>query len=114
MVYTFDQIPAFEISRGFQARMFHTEQMTLALVEVADGAELPVHHHFHEQVSNLLEGSFEFVIDGEKRVLHAGDSLVIPGNVPHGGRALSKCVILDVFTPVREDFVSGRVAYAVR
>jgi quercetin dioxygenase-like cupin family protein len=107
-------LPSFEITKGFTARMFHTETMTLAYVDVEAGAELPEHAHFHEQVSNMLEGQFEFVLGSETMLLHAGDCLVIPSNVPHSGRAITRCRILDVFQPVREDFRSGEVAYARR
>lgn len=114
MQYTISGIEPFEISRGFIARMIHTDNMTLAFVEIEAGAELPEHHHVHEQVANLLEGEFEFVLDGERILLRAGQTLVIPSNVPHSGKALTACRILDVFQPVREDFRSGQVAYAVR
>ncbi|MBK8567005.1 MAG: cupin domain-containing protein [Saprospiraceae bacterium] len=107
-------LPPFIISKGFTAQMFHTENMTLAYVDVEAGAELPEHSHFHEQVSNMLEGEFEFVLDGEKMLLRAGDCLVIPSNMPHSGRAITRCRILDVFQPVREDFRKGEVAYAKR
>lgn len=108
-----DLVP-FEITRGFTARMIHTDNMTLAFVEVEAGAELPEHAHVHEQVTNLLEGTFEFVLDGQALSLTAGQSVVIPSNVPHSGRALTFCRILDVFQPVREDFRSGAAAYARR
>ena len=112
MKLTLTDIPPFEITRGFTARMFHTEGMTIAYVDVEAGAELPEHAHFHEQVANVLEGEFEFVLGGKKMVLRPGDVLVIPSNVPHSGRAITRCRILDVFHPVREDFRSGNVAYA--
>lgn len=114
MPYTIADIPPFEITRGFIARMIHTENMTLAFVDVEAGAMLPEHSHPHEQVTNLLEGQFEFVLDGQTLLLEAGSSVVIPSNVKHSGRALSPCRILDVFQPVREDFRRGDVAYAVR
>lgn len=114
MKHTLSEIEPFEITRGFHARFIHTDCMTLAFVEVDEGAELPEHAHVHEQVANMLEGEFEFVVGGEKMLLKAGMSLAIPSNVPHSGRALSKCRILDVFCPVREDFKSGQVAYAQR
>ena len=112
MKLTLTEIPPFEISKGFTARLIHTDTMTLAYVDIEAGAELPDHSHFHEQVSNMLEGEFEFVLGGEKMVLRPGEVLVIPSNVPHSGRALTRCRILDVFHPVREDFRSGNVAYA--
>ena len=114
MKIVLDDLEPFEITKGFTARMFHTEAMTLAYVDVAAGAVLPAHAHPHEQVSNLLEGEFEFVLDGETLRLRPGDCLVIPSNVPHGGRAVTDCRILDVFQPVREDFRRKEVAYAQR
>jgi len=108
------ELPPFEITRGFTARMIHTDNMTLAFVDVDAGAELPEHAHIHEQVTNLLEGSFELVLGGQVMLLEPGQVVVIPSNVPHSGRALTACRILDVFQPVREDFRSGNVAYARR
>ena len=114
MKYAISDIEPFEISRGFHARLIHTETMTIAFIDVDAGAELPEHAHVHEQVTNLLEGEFEFVLGGETMLLRPGLSVAIPSNVPHSGRALTRCRILDVFSPVREDFRSGKVAYARR
>lgn len=114
MQFTVASIDPFEISRGFNARMIHTDTMTLAYVDVDEGADLPEHAHVHEQVLNLLEGRFELIVDGKSNILEAGDVYQIPSNVPHSGRALTRCRILDVFHPVREDFRSGHVAYAKR
>lgn len=114
MKHIIEQIAPFEITKGYNARMFHTKDMTIAFVEVEEGAQLPEHAHPHEQVSNMLEGEFEFVLGGKIFLVKAGESLEIPSNVPHSGKALTKCLILDVFQPVREDFRSGEVTYAVR
>jgi len=111
MHYLISDIQPFEISRGFTARCIHTEQMTIAFVEVEAGADLPQHAHFHEQVTNILEGEFEFNLGGEIMLLRPGQSVVIPSNVPHSGRAITYCRILDAFSPVREDFRSGKVTY---
>lgn len=80
----------------------------LMLVEVkfAKGAVGEVHTHIHEQVSYIVEGAFEFHFDGDKKVLQKGDSVYVPSNVPHGVVALEEnSVIVDVFTPQREDFL---------
>ncbi len=97
-------IPPFDICPGFHARTFNTPTMTLAYVRVDAGATLPEHHHVHEQVTNLLVGEFEMTIGGETCTLRPGDAVAIPSNVPHSGRALADCYILDVFNPVRADF----------
>ena len=99
-------IPQKEIVPGFQARMVHTENMTISYVEVEAGAELPEHFHVHEQVTRLVRGSFELTLDGETRLLEPGDIVVIPSNAKHSGRALEACKIVDVFTPAREDYRS--------
>lgn len=114
MQHTVADIQPFEISRGFNARLIHTDTMTLAYVDIDDGADLSEHSHVHEQVLNVLEGRFELTVSGKPHILAAGDVFAIPSNVPHSGRALTKCRILDVFNPVREDFRSGNVAYAKR
>jgi quercetin dioxygenase-like cupin family protein len=69
------------------------------------GAVGSVHVHEHEQVSYIVSGSFEYVADGVKYTLKAGDSYYVAPNVPHGATALEDAVILDIFTPQREDFL---------
>jgi quercetin dioxygenase-like cupin family protein len=97
-------IPEREIVPGYRARFVHGKNMTLAYWEVDAGAELPEHSHPHEQVANVLEGRFELTVAGETRVLEPGQVAVIPGNVPHSGRALSACRLLDAFQPARDDY----------
>jgi quercetin dioxygenase-like cupin family protein len=93
-----------EIVPGYRARFVHGDNLTLAYWEVDPGAELPEHSHPHEQIANVLEGEFELIVDGEKRVLVPGQVAVIPGNLPHSGRALTACRLLDAFQPAREDY----------
>ena len=69
------------------------------------GAVGAVHQHVHEQVSYIVSGSFEYTADGVVYQLKAGDSYYVPKNVLHGAVALEDSVILDIFTPQREDFL---------
>lgn len=65
-----------------------------------------IHSHPHEQVSYIVQGSFEFTLDGKVQRVDKGDSIYIPSNALHGVKALEdNSIILDVFTPQREDFV---------
>jgi quercetin dioxygenase-like cupin family protein len=52
----------------------------------------------------MIEGEFEFTVAGEKHIMKPGKVFVLPTNIPHGGRALTPCRIIDVFHPVREDY----------
>jgi quercetin dioxygenase-like cupin family protein len=70
-----------------------------------EGSAGAIHSHPHEQITYVIEGEFEFNIDGEKKVLRAGDSVYEGPNVPHGSICLKKGKVLDVFTPHREDFL---------
>ena len=79
--------------------------MTLAFWEVKAGSPLPEHAHHHEQVANVLEGEYELTVNGETRRLRAGEAVIIPSNVPHSGIAITDCKLLDVFSPVREDYL---------
>jgi quercetin dioxygenase-like cupin family protein len=67
-----------------------------------------MHTHPQEQMGTVLEGEMELDIDGDRRVLHAGEVYSIPPSLPHGARAVGDkpSVALDVFTPRREDFVA--------
>ncbi len=97
-------IPEKEIVPGFYAKFIHTDQMTLALVRIEKGSRLPEHHHVHEQITNVLEGELEMNINGEIKSCKPGTSVEIPSNTPHSAVAKTDCLVMDVFSPVREDY----------
>lgn len=81
---------------------------SLMMVEVhfkAGGIGEPHSHTDHEQVSYIVKGSFKVTVGGEEKILHQGDSFYAAKNVEHGVVALEDSIILDVFTPIREDFL---------
>ncbi len=93
-----------ELIPGHHGRFVHSEHTTHVYWDIDQGAQLPEHSHPHEQVVNLLEGTYELIVDGESHVLEAGNVLVIPGGATHSGEARTACRILDVFSPVREEY----------
>jgi quercetin dioxygenase-like cupin family protein len=93
-----------EIAKGFRSRFIHTDHMTSSYWQIAAGSVLPDHAHPHEQVTTIIRGHFEMTVDGETRTIEAGIVAVIPSGAKHRGRALTDCFILDVFSPVREDY----------
>jgi len=93
-----------EVIKGYHARTIHTGSMTLLYWLVDEGATMPVHSHIHEQVAHVLKGKFELTVGDKTKILEPGTVAVIPPNVPHGGRAITYCELLDVFHPEREDY----------
>ncbi|MCR2803772.1 cupin domain-containing protein [Paenibacillus soyae] len=85
------------------------KQLMMMEVHFEENAEGYMHSHPHEQMTYCMKGSFEFEVDGTKHVLHAGDTLCIPGHAVHGCRALEPGILLDSFTPLREDLLNAKV-----
>ena len=96
----------FEI-RSIKDRSFQVgDQIMLARVLIKKGGHVPLHHHINEQVTYILEGSLKFAVDGREVVVHAGEVLCIPPNMPHEAWALEDTVDLDVFNPPRQDWLN--------
>ena len=70
------------------------------------GAVGALHHHPHTQITYVVSGEFEIEIDGEKKIVKAGDSMLKTNEVVHGCTCLKAGILLDIFTPMRKDFVS--------
>jgi len=94
-----------EIIPGYTVKFIHSKNMTFAYWDIKKDAPLPEHAHTHEQVATMIEGKFELTIDGETKVVQKGDVAIIPSNVKHSGKAITDCKILDVFYPIREDYL---------
>ena len=82
-------------------------QIMMVMVRFEKGAEGSPHQHFHTQTTYIASGRFEFKVGDEKQVVNAGDGVYIPPNIMHGALCLEKGVLIDVFSPVREDFLDG-------
>jgi len=83
----------------------HGKDLMAVEVHFEKDAVGALHSHPHTQISYVLEGEFEFEIDGVKKTVRKGDTLFKLPNVRHGCRCLRKGILLDVFTPCREDFL---------
>lgn len=89
---------------GFHARFVHSDHMTLAFWHIDAGAKLPEHAHAHEQITHIVNGEFEFTLEGKTQTIRAGSVVVIPSNAKHSAQALTNCQAIDAFYPVREDY----------
>jgi quercetin dioxygenase-like cupin family protein len=108
------EMPGIPMLPGAKARFIHSQNMSLVYWDFEPGAGMTEHAHPHEQILNLLEGSFELNVGGQTLRLDSGSVLIIPPHVPHSGKALTACRALDVFYPVREDFQNLQAEYELQ
>lgn len=92
--------------------MGHNKALMLVKVKFEKGAVGALHDHYHSQTTYVAKGRFELDIDGDKQILDAGDAFFIEPDLPHSAICLEEGILIDVFSPVREDFLDGsQVAY---
>ena len=88
---------------GFHGRILHGSDFTWVYWEIDKGSSLPEHNHINEQLMHVIKGKFEFTINGKKHLCEEGSTFQIPPNIPHSGKAITSCEIMDVFSPKRDD-----------
>ena len=84
----------------------HGEHTLLCEFRIAQGAVIPVHRHAQEQTGYLVRGSLRFFGDEGEAILEPGCSWTFAGGVAHGAEALADSVVIEVFSPVREDYLT--------
>jgi quercetin dioxygenase-like cupin family protein len=99
-----DELEVRTLFPGFHGKFVHTDALTLSYWRVDAGATLPEHSHPQQQMTLVIEGTFEMTLAGETRELLPGAVAVIPGNTLHAGVAVTDCTLLDVFHPARDDY----------
>lgn len=85
--------------------MGYDKDIMLVKVLFEKGAVGAMHRHFHTQSSFIASGTFEVTVNGETRILHAGDGYIVEPDIEHGVVCLEKGVLIDTFSPCREDFL---------
>lgn len=93
-----------EVAPGYLGRYVHSDHITQGRVDIAPGAVIPDHSHPHEQWTLLLSGSFELTVSGVTHAMQPGQMLHIAPYECHSARAITACVVLDVFHPPRDDY----------
>ena len=107
-LYRWDDMPVETVTPMLGRRLITGERMMLSHVYIKKGGIVPLHHHDNEQLTYVLDGALKFWIgseDGEEIVVHAGEVLVIPSNVPHKAEALEDTLDVDIFCPPRQDWL---------
>ena len=99
-------IPWEQVDAGVKRKiMAWDENLMLVKVDFEKGGVGTLHNHYHSQISHVESGVFEVEIGGVKKVLTAGDAFIIPSNLMHGAVCLEAGTLIDVFSPMREDFI---------
>ena len=103
---TIDEMPSLNPLPGVTMWPAAGSRMMINFVRIDPGAEVPLHAHPHEQGGTVIEGLIHMTIDGETRALRAGDVYIAPPNAVHGATAGPEgCLVVDIFSPPREDYV---------
>ena len=94
-----------EVIPGVRIRTFWGDEMLLSIADLDAEVAMPIHSHPHEQAGTVISGELELTIGGETRLLKPGDCFIVPSGVEHGANTGDTPVrVLDVFSPVREDY----------
>src|ERR687891_1595643 len=96
-------VPSLPVEPGIVVRPVLGKRLNISFIYFEPRTVAPVHQHREEQIGTILEGTLQFELAGEKRILRRGDVYVIPPDVPHGAVTnVEGCITLDVFSPPRE------------
>ena len=113
-LYQWQTMEQEQVNPTFGRRAIHGANLTVARLELKRGGTVPEHSHVNEQISMVESGALKFFIGGSEQIVRAGEVLVIPPHMPHGVEVLEDSVVVDVFSPLREDWLRGDDAYLRR
>jgi quercetin dioxygenase-like cupin family protein len=103
-----NEIPWEDMGNGVRRKiMSYDNNLMLVQVEFQKDAIGSVHQHYHSQITHVHSGKFEVQINGQRKVLSAGDVFYVPPHAPHGAVCLEPGILIDVFSPMREDFINN-------
>ena len=106
-----NEIPAERLNDQFVRKIAWDGKLMIALTEVDQGYVVPLHAHDNEQITWVMSGKWRFSLEGKTVDVGPGEMISIPSNVKHTATAVEKLVAYDIFTPPREDWLSGSDAY---
>jgi quercetin dioxygenase-like cupin family protein len=109
-----DTVPVEQVNPSMQRKIVTGKKMMIARMKFKDGFLVPQHSHENEQITSVLSGTIRFWFGADKKEvmdLHAGDIVVIPGNLPHEALMIGDVEEIDSFAPPREDWLNGTDHY---
>ena len=113
-LFSWDEVRTEIMNPKIQRKVISGERAMVAQVFIAKDAVVPVHQHESEQLTYIMEGALKFELEGREVVVRKGEVLHIPSNVPHRAVALEDTLDLDIFSPIRLDWLNGQDEYLRR
>jgi len=104
-IHRWDEIALEKVTEMISRKIVTGEREMLAQIYLKRGAIVPFHAHESEQMTYILQGALRFRIDGEELIVREGEVLHIPSGVPHQSEALEDTLELDVFSPIRTEWI---------
>ena len=99
-----DAVPVEMLPGLLRRTLADSDLLMLCEFTIDAGVEIPIHSHPHDQVGYVVSGCMRFTVAGESHDVRSGDSYHAPSNVPHGAVTLEPSVVIDAFSPAREDY----------
>ncbi len=106
-IHRWDEIALEKITETISQKLVTGEREMLAQIYLKRGALVPMHSHESEQMTYILQGALKVVVGGEQMTVREGEVLHVPPWIPHQAEALEDTFELDVFSPVRQDWLRG-------
>jgi quercetin dioxygenase-like cupin family protein len=106
-----DELALEKVTEMISRKVVTGEREMLAQIYLKKGCVVPMHSHESEQITYVLQGALRFLIDGEQITVREGEVLVIPSWVEHQAEALDDTFELDVFSPIRQDWIDKTDSY---
>ena len=103
--HRWSEIPLEAVTPHIARRFITADRMTVAQFELKRGGIVPRHSHQSEQITCMISGMLKFTMSGHEVIIRAGEVLQIPSGLEHAAEVLEDCVAIDVFSPVRQDWV---------
>ncbi len=106
-LHRWDEIALEKVTEMISRKIVSGEREMLAQIYLKRGALVPIHTHDSEQMTYILQGALRFVVGGEEIIVREGEVLHIPSRLPHQAEALEDTLELDVFSPVRAEWIDA-------
>lgn len=106
-LHRWDEIALEKVTEMVSRKVVTGDRGMLAQIYLKRGAVVPLHAHDSEQMTYVLQGALKFLIEGEETIVREGEVLHIPAGLPHQSEALDDTFELDVFSPIRLEWLDG-------